>query len=149
MLSLGYIRCPKSLTPLNPRLGETRNVMPYLIPAITFSRLPPLPHALYPLSVGLSFVASVVSTSSNLHSDIVIYDPPRYLPPRSKLHSWSGGRTAYCDRPWRSCLNRAGPFVERKSASYSQSLERQAAFRRKINPTEQGTEEDRVTLSQS
>ncbi len=31
---------PKSLTPLNPRLGETRNVMPYLIPAITFSRLP-------------------------------------------------------------------------------------------------------------
>ncbi|KAK0491860.1 hypothetical protein EDD18DRAFT_1109599 [Armillaria luteobubalina] len=39
--SLSYIRCPKSLTPLNPRLGWISNFVPYPVPAITFSRLLP------------------------------------------------------------------------------------------------------------
>ncbi len=72
MLSLSYIQCPKSLTLLNPWLREIRNLMPYLIPTITFSHLLPLPHPLCLLSIGLSLVASAVSTSSNLHWDIVI-----------------------------------------------------------------------------
>ncbi|KAK0215372.1 hypothetical protein EDD85DRAFT_798677 [Armillaria nabsnona] len=81
--------------------------------------------------IGLRRFPSVVNTYLHV---------PNYIPGR-------GAEPPTATDLGSSCLNQAGPFVERKSTSYSQSLERQAAFRRKINPTEQGTEEDRVTLS--